>query len=175
METAFQAHEIREIINFALQEVADLARAKAPVRTGALRDSINWVMLSDYSGEASVGVPYAAAQENGFTTPNGARVAGKHYFAPAAMAGQKLLVAELNKYIAANTQGKLTAPPHGTQGGGGGGTAHKYLRRESTGAGTRYVYGPKRYTTTKRKFQGKPGGRKQPTTKFQARKPGKRR
>jgi hypothetical protein len=95
MQTAFQSHEIAEIVNYALQQVVDLAYAKAPVRTGALRDSINHVMLSDYSRDACVSVPYASSQENGYTTPQGARIPGKHYFAPAANTGKKTLIAEL--------------------------------------------------------------------------------
>jgi hypothetical protein len=173
METSFQAHEIREIIAFALQEVVDLARAKAPVLTGALKESITYTMTSDYAGEASVGVPYGAAQEYGFITQGGKRIAGKGYFAPAATKGQATLVAELKKYIAANTQGTHVDPPHARQGGGGGGGAHKYLRKEVTGAGTRYIYGPKRTTTTKRKVQYKPGPKKQPSTRFQLKKPGR--
>jgi len=171
METAFQAHEIAEIINYALQNVVDLAYSKAPVLTGTLRSSINHVMLSDYSGEAFVGVPYAAAQEYGFITKNGARIPGKNYFMPAAMAGQKLLITELRKYIAANSDGRKVEPPHAQKGGGRG---RKYLYKEVTGAGVRYHYA-KTTQTTKFHFRGKPGPRKQPTTKFSYRKPGGRR
>jgi hypothetical protein len=175
MEGAFQSSQIAEIINYALQQVVDLAYAAAPVRTGALRKSINHIMLSDYSGEAFVGIEYGHAQEDGYITPQGARIPGKHYFAPAANTGRKTLLTELQKYITANAAGKKVAPPHAQKGGGSLGRAHKYLRKEVTGAGVRYIYGPKRTTTTTRHFVGKPGGKKQPTTKFQRRKPGKRR
>jgi hypothetical protein len=171
MSTAFQAFEIAEIINYALQNVVDLAYAKAPVFTGALRSSINHVMLSDYSGEAFVGVPYAAAQEYGFMTKNGVRIPGKNYFMPAAMAGQKLLITELRKYIAANATGKKVEPPHAQKGGGRG---KKYQFKEVTGAGVRYHYA-KTTQATKFHFRGKPGPRKEPSTRFALRKPGGKR
>lgn len=169
MATAFQSFEIAEIINYALQQVVDLAYARAPVRTGALRDSINHVMLSDYSGEAFVGVDYGARQENGFTLPNGGRVPGKHYFAPAAATGQKTLITELNKYIASITAGKKVSPPHAQRGGGtrGGASAHKYKYKSVTGSGRiKYVY-DKTTQPTKFGIRFKPGGKKAPGTKFQ--------
>jgi hypothetical protein len=174
MSTAFQSFEIAEIINYALQQVVDLAYMKAPVFTGALRASINHVMLSDYSGEAFVGVPYAAAQEYGFVTKQGARIPGKNYFMPAAMAGQKTLIAELKKYVAANAAGKKTAPPHAQKGGGTRGGGRKYQYKEITGAGVRYHYA-KTTASTKFHFRGKPGVRKSPTTKGQRPKPGGKR
>lgn len=175
MEGAFQASQIAEIINYALQQVVDLAYAAAPVRTGALRASINHVMLSDYSGEAFVGISYGSAQEDGYTTPQGARIPGKHYFAPAANTGRKTLLTELQKYVAANAAGKKVSPPHAQKGGSTrSGGAHKYLFKEETGAGVRYHYA-KTTQTTKFGIRYKPGGKKSPGTSFQRRKPGKRR
>lgn len=170
MATAFQSHEIAEIINYALQQVVDLAYAAAPVKTGALRGSINHVMLSDYSGEAFVGISYGARQEDGFTTPQGARVPGKHYFAPAANTGKKTLVAELNKYIIAITGGKKVAPPHAQRGGGtrgGGAAGHKYQFKEVTGSGRIKYHYAKTTQPTKFGIRYKPGGKKSPGTKFQ--------
>jgi hypothetical protein len=175
MATAFQSFEIAEIINYALQQIVDLAFVAAPFRTGALRNSINHVMLSDYSGEAFVGVPYGARQEDGFTLPNGGRVPGKHYFAPAANTGRKTLIDELNKYIAAITAGKKVSPPHAQKGGGTrSGGAHKYQFKEITSAGVRYHYA-KTTQTTKFGIRFKPGGRKSPGTKFARKKSGARR
>lgn len=169
MATAFQSHEIAEIINYALQQVVDLAYARAPVRTGALRASINHVMLSDYSGEAFVGVAYGARQEDGFTTPQGARIPGKHYFAPAANTGKKTLVAELQKYIASITAGKKVSPPHAQRGGGtrGGAAAHKYQFKEVTGSGRIKYHYAKTTQSTRFGVRYKPGGKKAPGTKFQ--------
>jgi hypothetical protein len=168
-----QAFEIGEIINFALAQVETEAKSQAPVFTGALRNSIVHYMINDFSGECIVGVPYAAAQEYGYTTPSGGRVPGKNYFMPAAMHGQKTLIAELNKYIATACKGQVDAkPPKAAKGTRGGlSSARKYQFKQATGAGTRYIYAK---TTQASKFRmiRKPGGRKQPTTAFQRRKPG---
>ena len=115
------------------------------------------------------------AQEWGFVTPKGAHVPGKNYFTPAAIHGRATFVAEMNKYLKLAMTGAVVKPPHaarGSRGGGGGasGGVHKYLQKVRTGAGSRYIYA-KTTAATKFRFQGKPGGRKQPSTRFQRKKP----
>jgi hypothetical protein len=175
MQNDVQNAQIGEIINFALAQVEGEAKSKAPVRTGRLRDSIVHYMISDLSGECVAQAPYAGAQEYGFIGKNGQRIPGKNYFMPAAMHGKQTLIAELNKYLIAACQGRHPQAPRAARGARGSGTGgvHKYLQKIQTGAGTRYVYA-KTTAATKFRFQGKPGGRKQPSTKFQRKKPGGR-
>lgn len=170
-----QAFQIGEIINFALAQIEVEAKSKAPVLTGALRDSIVHYMITDLSGECLVQVPYAAAQEYGFTTPGGFHVPGKKYFTPAAIHGKATFLTELNKYLKTALTGVVVRPPRaprGSRGGGGGasGGVHKYLQKIRTGAGYRYVYA-KTTVPTKFRFQANPGGRKQPSTRFHRPKP----
>ena len=79
---AGSAEEIRRALEEAGRACAEAAKARAPVRTGRLRDSIRWTVVSD-GGDllAAVGtdVPYAAAQELGTS-----KRPGKHYLAAGA-------------------------------------------------------------------------------------------
>ena len=79
---AGSAEEIRRALEEAGRACAEAAKARAPVRTGRLRDSIRWTVVSD-GGDllAVVGtdVPYAAAQELGTS-----KRPGKHYLAAGA-------------------------------------------------------------------------------------------
>jgi HK97 gp10 family phage protein len=55
----------REGVRDVAQAIADEARANAPVRTGALRDSIEMTVVSDEAAQVSVGVDYGVYQEFG--------------------------------------------------------------------------------------------------------------
>ncbi|MBQ3638608.1 MAG: HK97 gp10 family phage protein [Clostridia bacterium] len=79
---AGSAEEILRALEEAGRACAEAAKARAPVRTGRLRDSIRWTVVSD-GGDllAAVGtdVPYAAVQEIGTS-----KRPGKHYLAAGA-------------------------------------------------------------------------------------------
>lgn len=164
----FEAWRLAEITNFCLRHIEDLAKAKAPVVTGFLRDSIGSTMISEnyptISGECFVGAFYGAAVENGYVSKAGNRIAGRKFFAPAAIKGQVLFRKMIKDYISqAVTTGRLINPPSVSRGKG---KSTKYQFKQKTGAGTRYKYGPDRFTVTSYKFMQRPGGRKQPSTRF---------
>lgn len=167
MQRNFTAGIIGQFIDIALQAVEDEAKGNAPVLTGRLRDSIVHQMLSDNAGICFVGVDYGAAQEWGYHNRAGVFVPGKNYFAPAVIHGKKLLMDMLTKYVQQNSTpaGAKTASsqgPRGTGGTRGTGTGpHKYLYKVQTGSRTRYVYGKKDQTITRRTFRRKPTFRQQ--------------
>lgn len=171
MQDNISDKNIGEILNWGLNEVEVGAKAAAPVLTGRLRDSIVHYMISDLSGECAAMAPYAGAQEYGFITGSGANISGKNYFRPSAMRGTKVTIVALNKYLIDATKGVKVAPPTAARGSRSSSGAKKYQYKQLTGAGTRYVYA-KTTQPTKFRFQGRPGGRKQPSTSFQRPKPG---
>ena len=77
----------RQVLCGKLEELgracAEAAKARAPVKTGRLRDSISWRVCPEEDGAFSVAVgtdvPYAAAQELGSLGRP-----GKHYLADGA-------------------------------------------------------------------------------------------
>ena len=77
---------VRAVMEKAGEAAAENAKRLAPVKTGRLRDSIGWAVVSgpDGSLETAVGtdVPYAAAQELGTS-----RIPGKHYLENGLTAG----------------------------------------------------------------------------------------
>lgn len=165
----FEAWRFVEIVNFCLRKIEDEAKAKAPVVSGFLRDSIGSMMVSEkfptISGECFVSAPYGSAVEHGYISRAGNRVPARHFFTPAAIRGQVLFRKMIQDYIReAVTTGKLINPPSVTRGKG---KQTKFQFKQRTGSGTRYKYGPDRFTVSKFTFLRKPGGRKQPSTRFQ--------
>lgn len=150
----FGPTSIGSFIDIALQNVEDLARAAAPIRSGALRDSIQHYMISELSGECIVAAPYALPVEYGYMSRGGNRVAGKNFFRPAARAGHALLIDMLKKFIASNVRGIVPTPSHVGKMGG-----HKYLYKTVTSTGKmKYYYSPgvqTRFTTPLRRGPGK--------------------
>lgn len=170
----FEAWRLVEIVNFCLKKIEDEAKAAAPVVTGFLRDSISSMMITEnfptIAGECFVSAPYAASIENGYISRAGNRVPARRFFTPAAIRGQVLFRKMITDYIReAITTGKLINPPSVTRGKG---KSTKFQFKQRTGSGTRYKYGPDRFTVSKFNFLRKPGGRKQPSTRFQRPKAG---
>jgi len=166
MKLNFAPAPIGQMVEIALQQVQDEAQSNAPVRTGALRDSITHQMLAVTTGVCFVGVDYGAAQEFGFVTKQGAHIPGKNYFRPAAMHGKQSLLAMLKRYVQLNlTPGGAASARNSISGlRGKGGTSrfgHKYQFKSQTGAGRKYQYGKKRTTVTSYKFRGRPSIRQQ--------------
>ena len=77
---------IRTVMEKAGAAAAENAKRLVPVKTGRLRDSIGWAVITrpDGSFETAVGtdVPYAAAQELGTS-----RMPGKHFLEDGTAAG----------------------------------------------------------------------------------------
>ncbi len=167
----FEAWRIVEIIRYCLQHVVDEARGRAPVRTGALRDSIDHIMLSEnfpmIVGEAFVGAPYGAAVEYGYVAANGTKVKGANYFMPAAMRSRKMFSDMIKQYIKATVDGVAYTPP--SSGRGGSKRFKKFQFKQEVGGKTRYKYGPKRGTVGRQFSTLKPSSRKKPSTRFASR------
>lgn len=168
MQTNIQAHNIAEIVNFALVEVEDGAKSSVPVVTGTTRDSINHFMTSEdfpiISGECFVGVPWAAALEFGYISRSGAHVAGKNFFTPNAIKGRATFNKMMHDYIkqVCVAVGPINVPT-ARKGGKGG---HKYQFVEITSTGQkRYHYATKGQTRTGFKFVSNRSIYKTPSTR----------
>lgn len=166
----FEAWRISEIIKYCLQTIVDEARGRAPVQTGFLRDSIDFIMLSEnfpnIIGEAFVGAEYGAAVEYGYVSQSGSKIPGANYFMPAAIRGRKTFQDMIKQYIKAVVQGVPFNPPASRSGGS---KRTKFMQKQKTGGKTRYIYGPKRGTKGRFFNTLKPSGRKQPSNRFSRR------
>lgn len=83
------------VIRFGVEEVEREAKRRAPVRTGALRDSIQGRVLNQHAGDVTVGVEYGPYVEYG------TRFApAQPYLTPAAEVVRPAYLAAIEKALA---------------------------------------------------------------------------
>ena len=94
-----EIHDIvKSIIMRGAEEIKNIARDLAPVRTGKLRDSIQVYERVD-GATVLASAPYAAAVEMGHLTPSGSFVAGQRFLSKAAHQVIPSVAAEIERNV----------------------------------------------------------------------------
>lgn len=92
-------------VNAGGMQIENRARINAPVKTGALRNSVKTIARNTSNGaEAEIGfrgLSYARIQEYGGQTANGGHINGKHYLQRAIDETQNLVVETMSEVVKA--------------------------------------------------------------------------
>jgi hypothetical protein len=151
-DPAIIERDVGGIVRANLVDIAIAARGAARVRSGFMRESINYEMLGPMAGVTFCAAPYGFRQEKGFTTPTGGTVTPNNFFIPNAVNGMRQFVADMQLFLRTLISGGTFSPrpirplPRGSvlrksAATAAGRNTHKYLRKIALGGGKfRYVY-----------------------------------
>jgi hypothetical protein len=90
---------VRDAVQDTVSEIEVGAKQRAPVETGALRNSIQGAMTGEAAGEVTVGEEYGAPVELGHHTRGGSFVPPQPYLTPAAEAARAHFDARVKKAL----------------------------------------------------------------------------